>query len=178
MHLAPEARNLRIRGIEMASPGTITLEGSGEPIRELGGLIERFSQMDIRRKQAKEDLRRAEEENAHTAEMNHLAEEASEINLAREKMKRLSEFMEFRFGPEWRSLPEAKESFDQIVGASGVLFGLAGTGKVALPPAVRDAAQAAMSSGRTIGQPGIIKSRSCRWFCSRSPSCCCAPARH
>lgn len=120
--LAPEAR-LRLASIAIASPGEVNLTGSGEIIKETGDLVEKAVTLGQRRRRAKLENDRLEQQHAVAAQRDVLA-------LAGEHMDFISRFLEIRFGPDWRQEPDALTLFDQAAqGAFGV-EALAEAGKV------------------------------------------------
>jgi hypothetical protein len=131
--LAPEAQ-LRIRRIEMSSPGVVSLEGSGEPIEQTGKLIERLTLLNQKRKAARLaneslrlDLARKQREEARD-------EKLDEIAIARERIHLVEELFRLRFGDDFRDVPGIGElMFDVLSGAKDV-GALMGSVRPELPP--------------------------------------------
>ena len=88
--VAPEAQ-LQIDSISMASPGWVDLKGLGEPIKELGKLIERLIRLPGRVKDDKLDRKAKEQANETQAAID-------EIEIARARMAAIEEFFRLQWG--------------------------------------------------------------------------------
>jgi hypothetical protein len=120
--LAPEA-TLRIASIEMASPGQVNLTGSGEIIKETGGLLEKAVTLGQTR-------RRAKLENAGLEQDQLVKTQLDELKLANERLDFVTKFVETRFGPTWRENPVAVELFDRSAQGLFAVEGFAASGRL------------------------------------------------
>ncbi|MGN6189226.1 MAG: hypothetical protein ACTHOE_10020 [Conexibacter sp.] len=118
--LSPEGR-LRIRRIEMASPGVISLEGSGEVIDETRRLIEGLTTLDQTRKGAKlrnEAIDIENERRRHEAQRDAALDE---VAVARERLRLIEDVLTLRFGAEFRSVPGVDRLLDDVLSGAADL---------------------------------------------------------
>jgi hypothetical protein len=131
--IAPSAQ-LRIRKISIASKGIVSLEGSGEPIKEVGKLLERLTLLNQKREAAKIANERARQENkAHAIK--------DELAIVREMIQTLEEYLQLRLGDDFRSYPEAQKLIDDVLSGGMTISELMGTKHLRLlPPPEEEAA--------------------------------------
>lgn len=103
---------LQIHRIQMASPGEISLKGSGEPIEQTRKLIESLTTLNQKRKQAqlqtdqmRIDVERAAREELRDAQLDDIA-------VARERLRLIEEILRLQFGPDFREV----EGVDRLIG--------------------------------------------------------------
>jgi hypothetical protein len=124
--LAPEAQ-LRVNRIELSSPGVISLEGSGEPIKETGKLIERMTLLNQKRKAATLANERARQENERDRQLDELA-------IARERIRTVEDFVRLLWGDDFRSVPGIGQLIQDVLSGAKTLEELMHSGQIQLPP--------------------------------------------
>ena len=143
--LAPEAQ-LRIKRIEMASPGIVSLEGVGEPIKETGNLIEKLTLLNQKRKEAKLrndrlrlDLTKQEAQDEIDIERSQVALELDELALARERLQLIEAVFRLRFGDNFREVEGVDRLMQDVISGVKEIDELVAPSRPALPPGERAA---------------------------------------
>lgn len=124
--LAPEAQ-LGIAAISMESPGVIDLRGLGEPIKELGKLIERLLKVPGTLKDRK--LNREAK-----AQANRTKEQLDEVEIAERRMDAIERYLRLQRDPDFRSLPVATEQIREVLGGVRIIDQLAESGHLLPAP--------------------------------------------
>jgi len=124
--LAPEAQ-LGIASISMASPGWIDLKGLGEPIKQLGKLLERLVRLPGKVKDDKLDREAKKQTNETEAARD-------EIEIARTKMAAIEDFLRLQWGPDFRSVPGVNEQIQELFSGVRSISDLAQSGHLLPAP--------------------------------------------
>lgn len=120
--LAPQAQ-LRIRRIAIASPGIVSLQGIGEPMKETGKLIERLTLLNQRRIALRLANANAEQQNEHQAKMN-------DLEIKREQLKLMEDYLRFLWGDDFRSQAGFQEVIQDVVSGGTELVALIESGRI------------------------------------------------
>jgi hypothetical protein len=125
--VAPEAQ-LEIESISMASPGWIDLRGLGEPIKQLGKLIERLVRLPGKVKDDKLDRKAKEQANKTRAEID-------EVEVARARMAAIEEFLRLEQSSDFRSVPGIDRQIHDVLSGVQSISDLTRSGRLLPPPA-------------------------------------------
>jgi hypothetical protein len=152
--LAPENR-LEISALEFASPGEVSLKGSGEVIGELRETLLSLATIDQQRKRNRLELRKLEQEitereaaldrqqdvdeasreqqrQDHELELAARRQEIlqTDLQLAAQYLDLGHRILEDRFGPDWRNMAGGQEAYEQMLAGGGRLLELMKSGVI------------------------------------------------
>lgn len=133
--IAPEAQ-LRLASVQMSSTGLVSLEGSGEIIKETGGLFERLTLLNQRRVALKLENDRKRRENVRDGMKD-------ELEVTRELIETLEEFLRLKWGEDFRAEAEAQRAITEVLSGAISIYELMGAGKLLLLPAPEEDAGSA-----------------------------------
>lgn len=129
--IAPDLQ-LKLVKVQMSSKGIITLEGSGEIVEETGKLFQRLTLLNQRRVALKLDNERKRRENVRDAMKD-------ELEVTRELIQTLEEFLRLKWGDDFRSRPEAQDAITDVLSGAMTIYELMGSGNVLLLPSPAEA---------------------------------------
>jgi hypothetical protein len=155
--LAPESQ-LEIVSMYFASAGVISLQGSGEPLREVRklvtdlatiGQLRAANKLDLELKkqeiaerqaaqandEAMSEIQRDRQVEQNRIELAQMRQQVmrTDIELAGQYLSLIRQRFEDQYGPDWRSVPGTQEQFELLASGGGELLAQISAGHIAPP---------------------------------------------